>query len=307
MKRFFILASAAIVALASCAKTEVVYKDAPQEIAFKALTGAVTRAEQEGTLTGTMGVFAYVHNANKDVYFGNTSFAQAAVGEDPKPWVGGKYWPLANDALDFVVYAPYDANATYTTATTTLNVAADNSAKLTIDEQTDYLYGAEYYDNTGDVGYTKMETALPVVLKHAQTKVTVAFTGKNVTVTEVKLTTPCLKGSYKVNYAATPAIDWEPGTPNAALQLIATTGELADAAPAVSASILLVPETQSNITFKYQIKGSSATLDYTIDNSSLTWQAGNHYTFNVDITPLEIKLKPSVAGWDGPVEEPVVL
>ena len=303
MKKFFILASAAIVALASCAKTEVVYKDAPQEIAFKALTGAVTRAEQVGTLTGTMGVFAYVH-ADKAVYFGNTSFAQAVDGEDPKPWVGGKYWPLADDALDFVVYAPYDENVTYTT---TLNVAADNSTKLTIDAQTDYLYGAEYYDNTGDVGYKKMETALPVVLKHAQTKVTVAFTGENVTVTEVKLTTPCLKGSYKVNYAATPAIDWEPGANNGPLRLIDTTGELTDGAAAVSASILLVPETKSDITFMYQIKGSEAKLQYTIDNSELTWLAGTHYTFNVDITPLEIKLSPSVAAWDGPEVENVLL
>ena len=253
MKRFFILASAAIVALASCAKTEVVYKDAPQEIAFKALTRPVTKAEQVTTLTGSMGVFAYV-NAGKAVYFDNTPFEQAVDGADPKPWVGGKYWPLANDALDFVVYAPYDANATYET---TLNVAADNSTNLTIDDQTDYLYGAEYYDNTDDKGYKKVETALPVELKHAQTKVTVAFTGENVTVTEVKLTTPCLKGSYKVTYAATPSIDWEPGENNEALQLIATTEELIDGAAAVSASILLVPETKSNITFKYQIKGSS--------------------------------------------------
>ena len=236
-------------------------------------------------------------------YFDNTSFAQAVDG-DPKPWVGGKYWPLADDALDFVVYAPYDVNTTYTTK---LNVAADNSAKLTIDEQTDYLYGAEYYDNTDDKGYKKMETALPVVLKHAQTKVTVAFTGENVTVTEVKLTTPCLKGSYTVNYAATPPIDWEPDANNAPLQLIETTGELTDGAEAVTASILLVPETKSNITFRYQIKGSNATFDYTIDNSSLTWQAGNHYTFNVDITPLEIKLFPSVAGWDESVPVPVEL
>ena len=44
MKRFFILASAAIVALASCAKTEVVYKDAPEEIAFKQITGVMTKS-----------------------------------------------------------------------------------------------------------------------------------------------------------------------------------------------------------------------------------------------------------------------
>lgn len=50
MKRFFILASAAIVALASCAKTEVVYKDAPEQIAFKQITGPMTKADRKSVV-----------------------------------------------------------------------------------------------------------------------------------------------------------------------------------------------------------------------------------------------------------------
>ena len=44
MRRFFILASAAIVALASCAKTQVVYNDAPEEIALKTVNMPMTKA-----------------------------------------------------------------------------------------------------------------------------------------------------------------------------------------------------------------------------------------------------------------------
>ena len=73
MKRFFICAAAAIVALASCSKTEVVNTSAPEEIGFKAVTGAITKAEQDAaTLDGAMGVFAFVHGESTS-YFSNTS------------------------------------------------------------------------------------------------------------------------------------------------------------------------------------------------------------------------------------------
>ena len=57
MKRLFILASAAIVALASYTKTQVVYTEAPEEISFKQVTNVMTKA---GALqTGVLGVFAH--------------------------------------------------------------------------------------------------------------------------------------------------------------------------------------------------------------------------------------------------------
>ena len=60
MKRLFILASAAIVALAACTKTEVVYTEAPAEIGFKQITDVMTKAVPDGTqLPATMGVYAY--------------------------------------------------------------------------------------------------------------------------------------------------------------------------------------------------------------------------------------------------------
>ena len=62
MKRLFILA-AATVALASCAKTQVVYNEEPQEIAFRQVENVMTKGGA-GTSLGnwsnaSMGVFAY--------------------------------------------------------------------------------------------------------------------------------------------------------------------------------------------------------------------------------------------------------
>ena len=101
MKRFFILATAAIVALASCAKTEVVYNDAPEQISFKQITGAMTKAAH--TLEdGNLGVFAH---QGEDEYFGNTPFAGTSGS-----FTAAKYWPYEG-TLDFTVYYPYVAAA----------------------------------------------------------------------------------------------------------------------------------------------------------------------------------------------------
>ena len=78
MKKFFFCAAAAIVALASCSKTQVVYNDAPQEIGFKAVTGVMTKTTTFAD-DRALGVFANLtgdDNADGDVYFGNTSFAK---------------------------------------------------------------------------------------------------------------------------------------------------------------------------------------------------------------------------------------
>ena len=84
MKRFFILASAAIVALASCAKTEVVYNDAPEQIAFKQITDVMTKSTH--TLSsGVLGVFA---NQGAVEYFDNTPFTWAT-----NAFTAEKYWP----------------------------------------------------------------------------------------------------------------------------------------------------------------------------------------------------------------------
>ena len=286
MKRFFILASAAIVALASCAKTEVVHNGEQQEIAFKAVTGSVTKSEQSGTLTETMGVFAVVHGGSSD--FDNVSFSKDATENYWTGTEGEMYWPV-NHKLDFVVYSPFVNGSEFTA--NKLTVATDNSANVELDNQIDYLYGAEYYDDT-DAGYDKDTEYVPVTLKHAQAKVTVSFDIANVTVTNVKLTAPVLQGSFVVDYSSTtPSIDWTPGSANSAVELIASTDIDEEA------SLLVVPKTKTNITFNYQIKGSDVSLPYEI-NVTDTWAAGKHYTYNVSITPKEIKFTPTVAVWD---------
>lgn len=289
MKKSIICAAAAIVALASCSKTQVVYNNAPEEIGFKAVTGAITKAEQTGTtLNGTMGVFAFVKGSNTP-YFENVSFSKK---DGEVVWTGtteSMYWPVTS-GLDFAVYAPWESETGASLTDKALTVKADNSANTTIGAQTDYLYGAAYYNNSGE-GFDKDTESVPVTLKHAQAKVTVSFTGDNVTVTNVKLDAPVLKGSYTVDYSATPiAPDWASGEANSAVTLI-DEADLTDTPE--TASLFVVPETVCDITFTYLIDGSDAPINHTIELTD-NWVAGTHYTYNVSVTPKEIKFVPSV-------------
>ena len=130
MKRLFLLATAAIVALASCTKTQVVNTEAPEEIAFKTVAGAMTKAAYSGTL----GVFAeYTDDTPTTTsYFDNAPFAQ-----DGGVWKGSKYWPKEG-TLDFTFYAPHmKSGAEYNDGTKTLTLTIPDNGTA----QTDYLVG----------------------------------------------------------------------------------------------------------------------------------------------------------------------
>lgn len=180
MKRFFILASAAIVALASCAKTEVVYKDAPEQIAFKTLNSPMTKA----TYGEDLGVAAYFINTENE-YFGQTKFEF-----ENGVWTGGQYWPLSN-ALKFIAYGPYQSSGVTISAT---QIFADN-----VESDLDFVYS--YVDNDG-AGYKKKDfegAGVAMPMKHAKAKVVITVTtGDNEKVTKVELLNTPMTGDCTV-------------------------------------------------------------------------------------------------------------
>ena len=291
MKRFFICAAAAIVALASCSKTEVVNNEPQKEIGFKAVTGVVTKAEQTTANLGTTAVYAF-HNEGKTEYFDHTQFAKGAGDL----WVAtpAKYWPLVH-TLDFVVYAPYAAAGTSCdSANKILTVNTTNAGLTEITDQTDFLYGKEYYDNTDDKGYGKGNEYVPVDLKHAQAKIIVNFNGTgDVTLNEAKLTSVSLTGKYTVDYKeTTPVAVWSAHSLGVDVTMASGYGLLNPK----TYTLLAVPSpVASKITFNYTLAGG-APLDHTIDLT--TWEPGKEYTYNITITPKEIKFNPNVIEWE---------
>lgn len=290
MKKYYVFAAVAIAALASCTKSEVVYNQEQQEIGFKAVTGAITKTEQSGTLTGTMGVFAFVNGTVDQVYFENVEFSGTTT------WTGGQYWPLQN-RLNFVVYAPH-GTASYKSKTLTVT-GADNASATTIADQTDYLYGAEYYDGVAEetTGYNKTSGPVATKLKHALAKVTLAFKGSNVTVKSVSLVKPTLKGSYTVDYSdATPVAVWNATAETTDLTLTEFANKTLSN-DEQSVSIMVVPAADSDIVITYTITGSDPVLTAEIPLTG-TWATGTHYTYNISINPNVIEFSaPTVTGW----------
>ena len=270
MKRFFILASAAIVALASCAKTEVVYKDAPEQIAFKQITGAMTKAFGNST---TLGVFAY---KNSDKHFENLEFAHNGTA-----WTNSDaFWPYEG-ALTFTVYAPKG----------TASLAGDVLTLTGVEANEDLYYGAGKYTASKTDGNAPVD----VVLKHVSAKVTV----------NCNLAAPYQLVSLTLMEACTGAdvtVDYSSST-------VAVTGtqvkENLDVTTTSTQYVLPGNQTYFTIVFKQGDLSFSQNIAL-----SSTWVANHAYTYNITVNaPDQIFISASVdsAGWQngGTVNETV--
>ena len=298
MKRFFILASAAIVALASCAKTEVVSTNGPQEIAFRQITNPITKANALAT-TVALGVYAHQDAA---LYFDNTSFTHN--GTD---WTGGRYWPFDNSALDFTVYAPYNNNT---------GTAFDATNKiLTLGQVTAaeaLYYGTQRYD---DVTKPQNNASYAVTLKHVSSKLSVSVKGTD-NVFKLKslvLNTPIKTGDVDVNYSASPATVTVENNPTPTKEditfLSSASTVLTSTATQIGDVAYVLPGTQTKFTivFEQYTNGidKEQKLEFTreIDLSDAEWVANKQYHYTIEITADEIHLTATIDDWDTPVVE----
>lgn len=308
MKKIFILATAAIVALASCTKSEVVYNQGQQEIGFRQFTGSMTKGNALSDYATTMGVFAY-HNGTT-AYITNGSFKETTPSSGI--WGGNPtkyYWPLQGK-LDFTVYAPHqETGVEYTFADKKLTVTiADNST-----EQVDYLYGKKWYKDTEKPATPS--NGVSVVLKHALSKVTInvgANENSIFTVSSVLLKDTYQTGSYEVSYTTatdhTSAVTSSGSTTD--MEFVATpswtpTTILTDC----TASKLVVPSDQTSIVITYKMAGSTADLTATIDLSSdsAKWETGKHYTYNITLKADQILFSPEVEDWTPESTTPITV
>ena len=279
MKRFFILASAAIVALASCAKTEVVYKNAPEQIAFKHVTGVMTKGEPV-LLDGTLGVFANrtaAEKADGAVYFENTLFT-ASTGI----WTGGVYWPYEGN-LNFTVYAPRNDESEYASNVLTIkNVAAGEAL----------YYGVARYLDTQKADY------VPVFLNHASAKILVNLTSAaTYTVTSLKLTSANKTGNVVVTYANPVTVATTDSTPEEVEFNLADTDN--ETAGVNMAAVYVLPGEQSlfEISFTQENGVNPVSFTKTIDLDG-DWVANTAYTYNISIAgPELIKFEAKTYDW----------
>lgn len=288
MKRFLICAAAAIVALASCSKTQVVYNEAPEEIGFKAVSGVMTKAAT--TLDGHTDMGVYAHYAtNKAEYFSNAEFESY----DPY-WKGNpvQYWPLGGAELNFVFYAPYNSTTgiigrAYDASNNTLTIAVDNT-----NVQTNWLYGSAM--TTGSKA-TDIAIVSPT-MKHLLAKIEVNLTG-TVSINKMTLTATEQKEIATINYSTSSStVTWTNNNDPVNRVLLESTVELG--AEAKKYECYVIPgQTQTSIVLNYSLPSGSAT-DYSISLSSLgIWTAGAKYIYNIKVEPGEILFNPQVEEW----------
>lgn len=305
MKRFFICAAAAIVALASCSKTEVVNTSAPEEIGFKAVTGVMTKTLGDQA-HANMGVFAD-YTADQADYFGNTEFAEG----DNNVWTGttAQYWPL-DGSLDFALYAPFaqsGVSRTYTSAAVnTMSITVDNSTA-----QTDWLYG------TAVITSDKNNNAMPVALRHALAKINASVQADlaGLKVISLVVTETVQNGTLTVNYAGTDAdltdgdsrLSWDIAN-DVITKDWTLIGEntLAKDSP-VEEYCYVIPSEQTSLVLTYSLPESQTPLTYTHTFGNASWVDGKSYTYNIKIGVNEIKFEPNVNNWATEPDDDIVI
>lgn len=290
MKRILICAAAAIVALASCSKTQVVYNDAPEEIGFKAVTGVMTKAVDEwDSSTEVMGVFANP-NGETALYLNNAQFKKDGTQSYFVGWDGSAhkpyYWPLGKN-LDFVAYAPYKNGVTYDASASNLTISVDNTSAYT-----DILYGAVKLENK-----SKQVDAYALNMSHALAWIQVKVVADQDDVLDINsfdLTEIVKTATLIVNYTtpATPLLSWTPTSTAASVSLL--TGSVGTAGSTVD--ILVIPAEQTTFAMNYDL-GSNTNLTWNKDLEG-SWVAGYKYIYNISVGASEIKITPEVAAWN---------
>lgn len=255
MKRLFILATAAIVALASCSKTQVVYTEAPEEISFKQVTNVMTKA---GALqTGVLGVFAHQDAAE---YFGNTQFTW-----NTDAFKSNKQWPLEG-TLDFTVYYPYSAEAEYNVNDNVLTVPATTNIDAV-------YYGAQRYEDRDK------NNNPAVVLNHVCAKITVNFDGGDLyNFSSATIAGVNTAGNVEVDYGENPLTVTTVAPDGGSI----TTGNITFASSGADNYVL--PGAQKDISVTFTQKSGSATPIIRNATVSGTWDAHKHYVYDISVT-----------------------
>ena len=146
MKKYFIIAIAACVALAACTKNEVKPVVADQEITFET---AVYKASSKALIstttypnTATFGTVAYKESTGKAKYFGPE---EVSYNSTKYYWstATAYYWPV-NDKLTFMSYSPFkyqesDHSSTAIAVTDSYNRLAISGYDVAAHQETDLM------------------------------------------------------------------------------------------------------------------------------------------------------------------------
>jgi len=337
VKKYFILAAAAIATLAACNKVEPESAKTSHAINFSAVAGKTTKAIITSTYYGTdapvFGVFTYAlsqgktwasNHADGQAYMNNVQVKYNEASDIWEPWNGSSfetyYWPLSG-SLTFVGYSPYKASGvaydvttqklTFTNFTVAASAAAQEdlmwattNANLT-DNQSNYL--------SGSTDVASSVKGVNIVFHHALSQV--AFTvSKAATLTDYTVTVKGIsfnafkQGTLEVTNDSP---SWGEATVNETFTAGASDLVTTTSAAAYGTANLAVPQDldaqQFSITYALSKGGvdlGSKTVNVNLRNGAITaWNNNTKYVYNITIDLNKIYFNPTIEDWTSPATE----
>lgn len=333
MKKFFLFAAMAGVALTGCVKTEseVAVKSDSNRIVFdNPVVSSVTRAlitDAVYPTTESFSVFAQHENEGQSTLY--MSDVKASY-DGTNSWIpeGNYYWPKQG-TLSFAAYSPAEAKGDVFTSVT-WNAASgfvisgfdaetnNDATKLYDLMYSDYAEGKtkdnQLDDNPDYYGVQlKFNHALSALIFKAQTQED--YANATIKITKIEVLNPVANGNLTTVNGNPSTASWTPGTEAASMSV---TG-IADAALTSTSTpqgnaMLMIPQTfdgdvKVKITYTMQMNsGEPVTQTYEKVLNTLTengtatahadWKMATRYTYNIIIGLDEIHFAPTVEPWE---------
>ena len=297
MKKFFLVAAIAGVALTGCVKTEseVAVKSDSNRIVFdNPVVSSVTRALIDGTEypdNVPFSVYAQYKNdeTGEDLLYMNnvtTQHVMSTPGTKQESWipVGSYYWPKQGE-LSFAAYSPTKAQDAFT------SVAWTNAAGFTFtgfnavtNNDATKLYDLMYSDYVADqkqgdeADYTKYY-GIQLTFRHALSAL--VFNAKTeedygadavIKITNIEVLKPVGSGDLSVTNGTGSRANWTPGADVASMAVTGVTGatQLTNTEVPQCIEMLMVPQTVDGdvkvmITYTMQMATSAAPVTHTYE------------------------------------------
>ena len=341
MKKYFILAAAALLSLAACNKIDP--ENPTQEkraINFSAVAAKTTKALITSTYYNTsdpvFGMYCYAvasgtwaeNHGTSQAYMDNVQIKYNESSDIWEPYNGSAfvtyYWPLSG-SLTFIGYSPYKASGVSYDKTTQALTFTDFTQAAAVASQEDLMWATTNVNKTANDGHYQSSsedtpstaTGVNVVFHHALSQV--CFTiSKAATLTDYTVTVNSItfnafkKGTLTVTND-TPS--WGEATVDETFTAKAAAQEATTSAVAYGDANLAIPQDLVAATQKFYINYSlskggvnlgSKTVNVDLRNGSVTaWANNTKYVYNITIDLNKIYFNPTVAEWAAPVEQGV--
>lgn len=329
MKKFFMFAAMASVALVSCVKNEPVATiEQGEAITFDVpVVGVPTKVAE---LTGTdyptnrpFHVYAYYTEEGTD-YTGTGEKYMDAVATyqsaDPVCYSPGNYyWPKTGD-LSFFAYSPSSVGATETAGKITFDYTVDTDPTKHVDLlYSDWAIDKTSVNNATNVG-ANLYNGIQLAFNHAMSVVKFNFKGTsadvaaNIQITSVQLQNVLTAGTLTCDYDADPKAAWSDQDVKGNFNLLVTTPyQLEETDSEIDTDVynlILLPQTlpgDAKLVVSYNIKNqvddswipqTAAEIELntaTVDSVPLaSWAMNTKYTYNVVFDLNKVYFAPAV-------------